>query len=289
LKKYKVSIIFIILILIIPSNIITSKEDPNKSLLQYHQIIEIEFADSSVLNTPIPLEETRLVPIKVKYYTTIPEFLLNRIPRIIRNIILFRRIIEPIQTVKLEILNSPDYADISISKDEILFSIPREHPYEITTNVLIYLDKNAPALFPFTFAVKGSCNKIGVLQNFTTKLYLASTPDFDPCITLEYENNVNTPPSVATNIQINITNCGNGESLIRSRIITLPNDFIVTINPQIIVPVTTTKSLILSLYPGQYFSGSFLMRIELTVEFSSPGANPLPTKKYFADINLYYP
>jgi len=261
----------------------------NVNLLSYDQWITIEI-DSDGLNYPLPLEETTIKPIKVKYSTSLPSELFKWMPRIIRNLIIFRRLIEPMQTIHLEAINIPNFASINFTEDEILFPIPRHFDvYEKMTNLTIYLDKNATALMPFQVEIKSYCKKIGVLNNFTGYTSYYFTPQYNPCITIDYEKNIYTPPLKGANTNINITNCGNGESLIRPKLIDFPEDFIFHINPQIVVGIKSSSTLILSVISPQHYSGNSTIQIELSVEFSHTVGTVVPTKDYIIEFNCYYP
>jgi len=271
------------------SNIVIAEDNKhNDYIISYNQYIDLEI-DTRVLNDPLPFEENIFLPIKITYRTNIPDNFLKFIPRIIKNLILFGSITEPIQMINLETINTPDWADINFTNNNIPFSIPTgDLRKESTTNIIINLEKNAPAQ-AYIITIKGFCKNIGRLNNFTYHVDFVFIPKYNPCITIDYENDVYTPPNIPINIDINVTNCGNKISRVTPTIITKNLDFTPTINPpQYVIDIDSTNNFIFSVIAPYYFMGNFVMQIKLTVEVYPYRINS-PSEEYLININLHYP
>jgi len=289
LKKINILSITLIFIIIITSNIIIAEDNKiDDYIISFNQYLDIEI-DSSFLIDPVHLETEILIPVKIIYWTNIPDDFLKIIPRLIRNIILFGSIIEPTQEIHLEAINIPVWSYINFTGNNIPFSIPRgNNKKESTTNIIINLDKNATAQ-PYTVTIKGFCKNIGRINKFTYHVDFVFIPKYNPCISIDYENDVYTPPNIPINIDINVTNCGNKISIVTSTIITKNLDFTPTINPpQYVIDIDSANNFIFSAIGPYDFSGNFVMQIKLMVEVY-PYRVDSPSEEYLININLHYP
>ena len=113
--------------------------------ITFNSYIDFEY-DSSAFHEPLAIDVSVSIPIKIKYWTNIPD-IFKKIPFPLNNLILFGSMIGPMQTIHLEVLDIPDWANIYISTPDILTDIPFEgdEPVEIETNLIISPRVEAPA------------------------------------------------------------------------------------------------------------------------------------------------
>ena len=135
-----------------PKSSTASAIDP---LVQYDSIVQLAFADSSVLDTPIhPLGGTRSIQIEITYYNTVPQFFREGIGKII--------LFGPFKFVFLapvhvSVENVPDWCTASIAPSDIIFNAfddTENLRKEVTLQVAV--NKQSTALFPFKLNVKAT-------------------------------------------------------------------------------------------------------------------------------------
>jgi len=260
-----------------PKSNIVSAIDP---LVQYDSIVQLEFADSSALNTPIhPLGGTRSIQIKVSYINTVPEIF--RPPNVGKVLLFgfFKFVF--LAPVHLTIENIPSWCTASIAPSDIIFdAFGTDLEREVTLQVAV--NKQSTALFPFILQVKanGDSPDRHIKEPPQVTLPVTLTPGYVPLISTDPGATIKqTGPGEPVNWNIKISNNGNGEALVRSKIMDIPEGWVITINPQIIVPSLADgeineKELSLTALPPiafGYYNENVQLQIELTPEFSSPG------------------
>ncbi len=286
IKSIKISFIIGILLLslfasfsiINPKSNIASAIDP---LVQYDSLVELEFADSSALNTPIhPLGGVRNVDIKVTYINTVPDFF-RKPPGKYLLFGFFKFVF--LAPVHLQIENIPTWCTASIAPPDIIFNAFGEgSELERQVTLQVAVNKESTALFPFTLQVKatGDSPDRHIKAPPEVSLPIAITPGYVPLISTDPGATIKkTTPGEPVNWDIKISNNGNGEALVRARIINPPEGWVISVNPQTIVPSLADGELnekIMSLtalppFNFGYYNDQVQLEIELTPEFSSPG------------------
>lgn len=251
-------------------------------LIQYDSIVELEFADSSALNTPIhPLSGTRSVDIKVRYFNTVPDVFRDGVGKIL--------LFGPFKfvflaPVHLTIENIPDWCTATIAPPDIIFDAFGEgSALERQVTLQIAVNKESTALFPYELTVKatGDSPDRHIKAPPEVTLPLAITPGYVPLVSTDPGATIKkTSPGEPVSWNIKITNNGNGEAIVRARIINPPEGWVISVNPQIIVPSladgdVNEKEMTLTALPPfdfGYHSQQVPIEVELTPEFSSPGA-----------------
>jgi hypothetical protein len=251
-------------------------------LIQYDSIVELEFADSSVLNTPIhPLSGTRNVDIKVRYFNTVPDVFRDGVGKIL--------LFGPFKfvflaPVHLTIENIPDWCTATIAPPDIIFDAFGEgSALERQVTIQIAVNKESTALFPYELKIKatGDSPDRHIKAPPEVTLPLAITPGYVPLVSTDPGATIKkTSPGEPVSWDIKITNNGNGEAIVRARIINPPEGWVISVNPQTIVPSladgdVNEKEMTLTALPPfdfGYHSQQVPIEVELTPEFSSPGA-----------------
>ncbi len=285
-RSLKISFIISILLfsifasfsIINPKSNTVSAIDP---LVQYDSLVALEFADSSALNTPIhPLGGVRNVDIKVTYISTVPDIFRTGLGK---NLLFgfFKFVF--LAPVHLKIENIPTWCTASIAPPDIIFNAfgtGSELERQVTLQVAV--NKQSTALFPHTLQVKatGDSPDKHIKAPPEVSLPIAITPGYVPLISTDPGATIKkTTPGEPVNWDIRISNNGNGEALVRARITNIPEDWVISVNPQTIIPSladgeVNEKVMSLTALPPHnlgYYNKNVQLEIELTPEFSSPG------------------
>ncbi len=250
--------------------------------VQYDSIVEMEFDDSSALNTPIhPLGGTRNVDIKVRYFNTVPDMFRTGIGRKLMFGIFKFVFLAP---VHLSVENIPDWCTATIAPPDIIFDAFEEgSALERKVTLQIAVNKESTALFPHELRIKatGDSPDPHIKAPPAITLPVAITPGYVPLVSTDPGATIKkTHPGEPVSWDIKLTNNGNGEAIVRARVINPPEGWIISVNPQTIVPsladgdVNEKEMTLTALPPFEfgYHNEQVLIEVEITPEFSSPGA-----------------
>ncbi|MFE3845873.1 hypothetical protein ACFL1L_03325 [Thermoplasmatota archaeon] len=280
--------IFTSFTIISPKSNIASAVDP---FLQFESFVVLEIENSSVLDIPVhPLGGVKNINITIKYFNTIPQELKdnNIINKLFRGLIFgFDKFvfIAPVN-LTFESDSIPSWCTVSIVPQNIIFNAFDEgSDLERKATLQVAVNKKSTALFPFTLNVKSYAASLNKHDKHITPppdviLPVIITPGYVPLLSTDPGAAIKkTTPGESVNWNIRISNNGNGEALVKARIINPPDGWIVSVNPQIIIPSlaereSNEKILSLTALPPLnlgYFNENVKLEIELTPEFSSPG------------------
>lgn len=250
--------------------------------VQYDSVIELSFADSSSLDTPIhPLGGTRSIDIKVRYQCTVPDEFRSGIGKTLM-FGLFKFVF--LAPVHLTIENIPEWCTATISPADMVFNAFDEgDALERTVTLQVAMNKESTALFPATLRIRatGESPDPHIKAPPQVSLDVGVTPGYIPLISTNPGSPIKkTNPNEPVSWDIKITNNGNGEALVKARIINPPEGWVVSVNPQTIVPSlaeseTNEQTLTLTALPPKnfgYYNDQIQIELELIPEFSSPGA-----------------
>ena len=190
--------IFCILILslltIIPISENIKADETNASrAIAFNSYMDIEY-DLSPLNDPLQIDVSIAIPITISYWTDIPG-VFDVIPYPFNFYILYGGPIGPMQKIHLEVLNTPDWANIYLSSQDILTDIPfaSEGKKVVTTNLIISPRIEAPAQ-SYTITIKASCDGLKRLNGFTYQESIDFTPSFIPTIQIMVDKPIRQVP-----------------------------------------------------------------------------------------------
>ncbi len=188
--------------------------------------------DTSPLNEPLTIDQSVNVPITIQYSTDVPPNFLGFLGLPIRNLILYGSIVAPKQKITLEVINKPEWADITISNKEILVDIPvKGTPSKKETTLALSPYEEAPAQ-PYTITIRASCGKIWRVNGFNISYDIVFTPSFVPTISITPENPTRTVgPREMINFKITVKNEANKKARVIPSIDTNDSAWNPTINP----------------------------------------------------------
>ena len=234
LKAVKASLIISILILsviAIFTPVSTVSAADRIKLFSFNSYIDIVY-DPAPLNEDLQIEKSINIPLTIKYKTDIPERFLPLMPWQLKNIILYGSMIGPMQKIHIEVVDSPDWADIYISQPDNFANIPDETTeVEITTSLVISPYEDAPAK-PASIVLQVETETIGRINGVTFKETVPFTPSFIPTVSLSTDKPIRTiGPHESVNFEITVRNNANKKIRVTPKIVGDYSDWTPTINP----------------------------------------------------------
>ncbi len=198
----------------IPSGKVKADETKSLALYSFNSYIFIEY-DTTPLNEPLFIDESKSVQVTIKYKTDVPENFLKLLPWQIKNIIIFGSMIGPMQTIHLEIIDEPEWADIYIATPDVIMDIPvGDEIIEQKTTLILSPKIEAPAT-PETITIRATSKKIGRINVASMDTTVTFTPSFVPTVTIIPDNPTRTvSPRESVNFKISVTNEANKKARI---------------------------------------------------------------------------
>ncbi len=187
----------------------------------------------------------------------------------------------------IERTSIPNWCNVSIIPPIIIFdAFDDGENLERRATLQVAVNKKSTALFPFTLSIiaKADTPDPNIKPPPIATLPITITPGYVPLISTDPGAAIKkTIPGKPVNWNIRISNNGNGEALVKARIINYLEGWIVSVNPQILIPSladgkNNENNLSLTALPPLnmgYYNENVKIEIELTPEFSSPGAGSL--------------
>jgi len=231
-KGIVLGILLVSVIVFIPTpDTIVSADSESTKLISFHSYIDFDY-NLEALNKPLAIDVSVTIPVTISFWTDIPGFF-EIIPFPFNYLILYGQSIGPMQTIHLEVLNPPDWANIYISSPDVLTDIPFESQgkKQITTNLILSPRVEAPAT-SYKIDIIASCDAIKRLNGYTYSESVEFTPSFIPTIQITPENPIRTVgPHQSINFKINVMNGGNKITRVTPTLIGADDEWIPTINP----------------------------------------------------------
>ena len=232
LKTVKASIIIgVVLISCIPFYANNDSTASAARLISFHSYLDLDY-NPSILNEPLQIDVAIAVPITVYYWTDIPE-IFAKIPFPFNNLLLYGSTIGPMQTIHLELLETPTWANIYFSTSNLITQIPLagEGKIPINTTLIISPKVEAPAESQ-RISIKVTSGEMKRLGNYSFQKDIPFTPSFIPTVSIITNNPVRTAgPHESVSFSITVKNLGNKITRVTPNIIGANEKWIPTINP----------------------------------------------------------
>jgi hypothetical protein len=229
LKSFKAIIIIGVLLISFMPFLVTDNSTAEAKLIMFHSYMDLEY-NASVLNVPLEIDRAVSIPIKVTYWTDIPKLIFN-LPYPLNWLFLFGNVIAPMQKIHLHLLETPEWANIYFSSQELIINIPAEgDKTDISTDLIISPKIEAPAESQ-RISIQVSCDQIKRLANYTFQKDIPFTPSFVPTISIVTENPIRTVgPHQSVSFRITVKNLGNKITRVTPSI-NVEDKWTTTINP----------------------------------------------------------
>lgn len=243
-------------------------EDPcDNKIFSCNSYIDIK-CDVSGLENTLYIGQSVAIPLTITYFTDIPDYFATLFPKRLMNYILFGQTTIPFQTIKLSVVSTPSWVDISFSNSRLIVPIPTNSSEYCAESVLyITPGKNAPNS-PYVLTIQASCNAIGRINGVTEQETIVFTPAFSPQIDLSVDEQViQVTPSDDVNINIEVTNLANKKAQITPTFLTFhPEWSPVILPPYIDLDPKENCTFTFSVIPPEDFSGYQTFKLAFTVE-----------------------
>jgi len=238
--------------------------------------INIDPDDLELLNHPLMPGDTIHIHLIVGYAAGIPDWLLHPPFQIIKNLFLFGRLVNFPQKITLSVENVPSWADIYFVTPDIYIDISNTLHFT-TADLIISLHDNAPSA-PRSFSVTATAPQRHRVEERSFTTFLVFSVQWIPNIIISTnQTTIITPPNTMTNVSINVTNEGNRDALINT---TTPDieGWTIEGDPQwLVLPVGTTKQVIIHIIPPEEFQGTQQIELLFTpYTTSGTPASPIP-------------
>jgi hypothetical protein len=250
----------------------------------FNQYIDIEYEP---YDEELPIDCSVNIPVKVRYWTDIPNFLLQGPFWRIKNLFLFGTLYAPLQTIHLTVVNTPEWCNAYFSQPNISSSIDNEI-VEVMTTFIISVTLDAPAS-PFTITIKAEVPTLKRLDEFTYEESMEFTPEYIPSLVIwTTDTSVETPPSQATPVDIIVKNLGNKKTQVLAEIQTELDGWDLSLNPPMeYVEIGEMSQFTLLIGPPADFDGFQTIILEFTAR-RYPYIEGSATATYVFEIEAYY-
>ena len=210
--------------------------------------IEISW-DANLTEEPIiPRGEIRVVPLHVMFSVT---------RGICGRLINYLLVNQPV-IVRLSVIDIPDWCTATISQKTVSVIIPRDENtyYTAWTHFAISVDDNAPAFefFPVTIqatidSLDGLFGFIPIMQGTTEIVNVTFTIAYKPLLKFDLPEGdiIETPPFFPVHLPIDITNLGNGKTIVQNEVVSYPDGWTVSLPAQIVLGVDEYEEISLSI------------------------------------------
>jgi hypothetical protein len=188
--------------------------------------------------------------------------------------------------ISLEAGDIPSWVTAYLSNSLLRFPISDASSTQ-STFLIVAVNEYAPAFSPFMVEIKASVNDVFGPFGFLTLIQgceVTTNPIFEagyrPRIVVTPENYyLETSPGTTVIDPITVTNLGNHITTIEVDLIDVPQNWIVSIPPQIVLPVNDSMIMNLSITPPLDFYGIETINVSFTPKIypPRPGCEGLPT------------
>jgi hypothetical protein len=218
--------------------------------------VEISWDANQTEEPVIPRGPLRSVYLEISFWVTWGIF-----GRLINYLLKYKQVI-----ITLSVVDKPEWCVGTISQGTLsCFIPPKENSHEIVnTQLAVQVADDAPAfeLCPVTIQTTiepkhGPFGIFTVMQGTIQVVNVTFTVAYKPLISfhLPQTNIIETPPLVQVELQIGITNLGNGRTTVENEVVNYPSDWIVALPSQVILDVGEYKEINLSIIAPSNFSG----------------------------------
>lgn len=280
-KKFTIAAIMIILLSMTFSPAVLSSEvniaDASggfeiKALLASSSSINLTYDEAAVKEEVIPNADSIEIPLNVSYQ--IVGHLAGLHSRMYKN----REV-----KIELKIVERPDWCEATISEGNLSTTPAAKEP--VNSILSISVDENAPALKKEVVKIQATCSKIKGLFGIVTKV-IGSNETFEipftvgylPLIDVEYSFTYKeVPPLNTTIIPVNITNLGNGKTVVKIEVENESGNYTVNYPDNIVLG---------SLVSGEENKKQVEIEIQPFKNFSKESIKISFTPQYYANSDL---
>lgn len=233
-----------------------TSEDAGLALVSPEISIELD----SQLDKPIATSGTKTIDITVKYRLDIDDltarlFFNRRIGRFL--LFGFGYILkikgEPPAKIDLGV-ECPDWCTVSVEPSNVTTEISNAFKEAEPAQLTISVNEGAPALEPGDITITAESKALGGIAKSTNETTISVMASYDSSLEINATSSMEIPPVNETIIPINITNNGNGETMVQVSVVTSPENWNISLYEEnITIDVGETKQIDLIVKPVKSF------------------------------------
>jgi len=218
----------------------------------------------------MPFSEFLMIPFNISYWTTWGIF-----GRLINFILGGSRI-----DINLEVFNIPEWCNVYLPTDSITYFIPLKPNIKYTKEIVLAVSVNmdAPAYEEFSLMLEakiydrlvGPFGFITLLSPASKNVNFSLTPDYLALIDLYTPEgtDIETPPLIEKKFPIEVTNLGNGKTIVEFEVLEEPPGFNTYFDPvNLTLDIKEEKIINLMITAPSDFSGYETITIGYTPHF----------------------
>jgi len=267
--------------------------------LEDQQNFRVIWADSNIsidvssqIDKPVGISETKEMDITVKYKLDLGEFFAKlRFDGLISRLILFRIISKDIPSAEINLsVECPKWCTATVEPSNVSIKISDEFK-EAKAKVTFSINKTAPAFESSDITIKAEYknkNNWGI-HDSNNKTTVSFMPAYVSRLDYELKLEQNISPVNKTTMPINITNTGNGETIVNVTIENPPKNWNISVDSEITISVGATKQIDLTLIPVKTFKNETIqltLTPKSTCSDTSIGAGYLDGKSVSLSVTL---
>ena len=232
---------------------------------------EIRLEGDTEIEKPINHTKSEEIEITVKYKLNIENFakwffFKRRIGRMVMFGLpyIFKIIRLPKAIVNLSIIDKPSWCEAELKPNTVEFDFDNVFK-ENTVKLTFSINKTAPALEESGITIEAEFKYIGngSLKSATNTTTISFLPEYLSELDINATEIKEIPPAKKTIIPINITNKGNGETILDVDVVNPPENWNISIDPKgMIIPVDNESQINLVVIPPKGFDEEI---IDLTI------------------------
>ena len=234
---------------------------------------EISLDATPKIDAPLAPSETKTIDITVKFKLNLGDLaerlFFNR--RIGRLLIfgpgyILRLKGNPKAIVNLSIVECPDWCTATIEPNTMSLEIDNTFKEAKAKLTLVINSKTAQAFELKKVRIKAEFKGLGGIKESSNETSLSIRPAYIPKIAYDFQNEINITSTNETTIPINITNNGNGETLVKVEIENISENWNITIDQEnVTIPINETRQVKLTTTPTRDFKNAAI-KIKLTTK-----------------------
>lgn len=216
----------------------------------------------------VPRQELAQLDLMVEYEVTKGWFLAG----LIYNFYIGRQV-----NIKLDILDSPSWASVSLSQGTLTTSVPQDISdiRDLKTQITISVDPDAPAFAQGNIRIKATVEKVGPIQGYEQTFDLPFQPDYLPLVSNELPetNTKRIGPMDTAVFPIELKNLGNARTKVFLEVTHVPEDWIAVVTDSVILDEgeESTATAYLTVKPPKsfgYHDDDASIRVKITPTYA---------------------
>ncbi|MDH7517958.1 MAG: hypothetical protein QHH19_06410 [Candidatus Thermoplasmatota archaeon] len=243
---------------------------------------EISIDATPKIDAPLAPLEKKTIDVTVKFKLNIGKFAKwfffnRRIGRLLlfgpKYALKFLTKIPSNALINLSVVECPDWCTATLDPNNITLGISNEFKEAEAKLTIVINNKTAPAFELKDVKIKAEFKGLGGIKASSNETNISLMPTYISKIAYDVEKEINITSTNETSIPINITNNGNGETIIKIEIENISENWNISIDPDTItIPVNKTRQVKIITTPTRDFD-NVTIKVKLTTKSTYSGTD----------------